>query len=394
MSNCEYEYVIIGAGIAGCSVGHFLSKYSDSILLIDKNETVANGASGAAGAFLSPLLGKENPFKNLIKNALKFSTSLYKEIAKDSITQCGVCRIPKDEKDNEKFKSYIPHMDFEYEVTKEGYFFKFASQVVPFEICETLSKHCEKKLNYNVEKIEKTKDGYWLVNNQIKTKKLILTTGANIKLIDEKYFNIRAVWGQKIDIHTTTCTSINYHKECSVSHGVKVKDNKYFKVTIGATHHNFDCDKDICNYCVESLNINNNCSKCYTNNIIDTDSKKLLELAADIIKLDDVKVINTKIGARSCSVDYFPMVGDLIDSKLSIKNYPHLVNGSFVTDDKLSKIENLFVLNGVGGRGFVLSPFLANELVEFIVNNKKIDDKIRPDRLFKRWVKKEKLTYS
>jgi L-2-hydroxyglutarate oxidase LhgO len=48
----EYDYVISGAGIAGCSSAYFLNNYSDSILLIDKNEKVAFGASGAAGAFL------------------------------------------------------------------------------------------------------------------------------------------------------------------------------------------------------------------------------------------------------------------------------------------------------------------------------------------------------
>ena len=74
----EYDYVIVGAGIAGCSLGHFLGKYSKSILLIDKNEDLAFGASGAAGAFLSPLLGKPNKFKDLVTRALSFSTEYYK----------------------------------------------------------------------------------------------------------------------------------------------------------------------------------------------------------------------------------------------------------------------------------------------------------------------------
>ena len=73
----EFENVIIGAGIAGCSIAHFLKKYSNSILLIDKNEDVAFGASGAAGAFLSPLLGKSNPFKELVTKALIFFFFFY-----------------------------------------------------------------------------------------------------------------------------------------------------------------------------------------------------------------------------------------------------------------------------------------------------------------------------
>jgi tRNA 5-methylaminomethyl-2-thiouridine biosynthesis bifunctional protein len=80
--NKEYDYVIIGAGIAGCSLAYFLSKYSKSILLIDRNSNVAFGASGAAGAFLSPLLGKPNDFKDLIAKSLIFSTNFYKNLSK------------------------------------------------------------------------------------------------------------------------------------------------------------------------------------------------------------------------------------------------------------------------------------------------------------------------
>ena len=110
----EYDYVIIGAGITGSSAAYFLSKYSNSILLIDKNEKVAFGASGAAGAFLSPLLGKPNKFKDLISQSLKFSTTFYKEIKSQSFKNDGICRIPKNDGDKEKFDSYKPYMDFEY----------------------------------------------------------------------------------------------------------------------------------------------------------------------------------------------------------------------------------------------------------------------------------------
>lgn len=122
--NKTYEYVIIGAGIAGCSTAYFLSKYSKSILLIDRNCTLAQGASGAAGAFLSPLLGKPNKFKELVTEALKFSTQFYKEITPSEITNCGVVRIPKNNEDEEKFQSYKPYMDFEFTQEEKGYFLK------------------------------------------------------------------------------------------------------------------------------------------------------------------------------------------------------------------------------------------------------------------------------
>jgi len=374
----EYDYVIIGAGITGSSAAYFLSKYSNSILLIDKNEKVAFGASGAAGAFLSPLLGKPNKFKDLISQSLKFSTTFYKEIKSQSFKNDGICRIPKNDEDKEKFDSYKPYMDFEYSVLNDGYFFNIGSWINPLEVCELLTKDIQKKMKYDVTSIVQN-NKFWILNSEIKTKNIILCTGANTKLIKEKYLDIRAVWGQKIDLTTTTNVNFNYHKECSISKAIKSDDSNLYKVSIGATHHRFHNDKH--------LDLDDEYSKFYTKDVINNDTSKLINLANDILKLDDVEVNDIKIGARASSTDYFPMIGKLIDSKKSFEKFPHLLNGTHIKENMLISIDNLYVLNGVGGRGFVLSPYLANELVENIINNKKIDDNISTYRLFKRWAK-------
>ena len=76
--------------------------------------------------------------------------------------------------------------------------------------------------------------------------------------------------------------------------------------------------------------------------------------------------------------------------KKSIEKFPHLINGTHIKNTMLETIENLYVINGVGGRGFVLSPYLANKLVEYIINNKEIEEELTTYRLFKRWAKKQK----
>lgn len=383
MNKKEFDYVIIGAGIAGCSLAYFLSKYSKSVLLIDKNENVAFGASGAAGAFLSPLLGKPNKFKDLVTKALIFSTNFYKNNFPELITNCGTCRIPKNQEDEEKFQTYIPYMDFEYKKYEKGYFFEIGSVVKSYEICKNLSQNVEKLFNYEVETIEKIED-LWFINNEIKTKKLFLTTGADISLIEEKYFDLRAVWGQKIDISTSTNIEINYHKECSLA---KSKDNI---TSIGATHHRFEKNQIKGSYDLKLKNINNLNHDDYTKTIMQNDIDELLKKANDIKKLENIKIIDIKIGARASSIDYFPMVGKLIDSKKSFEKYPHLKNGFQIKNENLEMIENLYVLNGVGGRGFVLSLYLANLLVENIFNNQELEEEITNYRLFKRWAKKQK----
>lgn len=384
MNKKEFDYVIVGAGIAGCSLAHFLSKYSQSVLLIDKNEDVAFGASGAAGAFLSPLLGKPNKFKDLITKSLNFSINYYKENFSEDLINCGTCRIPKNEEDEEKFQSYIPYMDFEYEKYEEGYLFKIGSLVKPYELCKKLSKNTQKLFDYEVKTIEK-KENIWTINDEIKAENLFLTTGADTSLIDEKYLDIRAVWGQKIDINTTTNININYHKECSLS----ISNNDQV-VSIGATHNRFDSDKIDSSYNLKLKNINKIKHNDYTKNIIQNDIAELLKKANDIKVLNDVKVLDVKIGARASSVDYFPMVGKLVDAEKSFEKYPHLKNGFQIKNENLQMIDNLYILNGVGGRGFVLSPYLAYVLVENIFNNKEIEEEITNFRLFKRWAKKQK----
>ncbi|XPV69963.1 MAG: FAD-dependent oxidoreductase [Halarcobacter sp.] len=391
MISKEYDYVIIGAGIAGCSVAHFLTKYSNSILLIDRNCDIAQGASGAAGAFLSPLLGKPNKFKDLVTTSLKFSTKLYKEYIFEHITNCGVVRIPKNKEDRVKFENYKPYMDFEFKQEGEGYFFEIGSQVNSYDICKYLSKDVEKSLKYEVKKLEKI-DNTWQINGEINAKNIILTTGADISLINEKYFNIRAVWGEKIDIKSSTNTKVNYHKECSLSHSRYDEKENINYLSIGATHNRIDCNFSICNHCYKKLKLSEQGFDTYNKELINSDTNKLLKLANDIKKLDDVEVIDIKIGARASSVDYFPMVGKLVDSQKTLQEFPHLVNGSFIKDKMLSETDNLYVLNGVGGRGYVLSPYLAYNLVENIINKKPLQEDIISHRLFKRWVKRVKNT--
>ena len=361
-----YDYVIIGAGIAGSTTAYFLNKTSQNILVLEKNSTLKQSASAAAGAFLSPLLGKPNEFKDLVNEALVFSSQFYQENCPEFINNCGTLRIPKDQKAKEQFESYKPYIDFEYSQKEDGFFFPIGSVVQSSNICQYLLHDISTRFDYEVTRIVLHEDIY-IINDEIKTKNLILTTGANISSIKEEYFNIRPVWGQRIDIETTTQVPYNYHKACSLSVSTQTDENRY-KCSIGATHHRFVLNKE-----VDS-----------------EDTNSLLTLANDIKKLKNIKVINEIAGARASSVDYFPMVGELIDSQATLEKYPYIKHGSKVPMENYIAHKNLYVLNGVGGRGFVLSPYLAYHLVQNIINNQPLSQSISTHRLFQRWSRKLK----
>jgi len=387
-----YDYVIVGAGIAGSSVSYFLheKEQNKNILILDRHSNCAKGASGAAGAFLSPLLGKPNKLKNLVNKSLIFSTKLYQDIAPSFIIKSGVERIPKNVEDEKKFLSYMEFNDFEYEMKDKGAFFPIGSKVNSFEICQVLSKKSNKKYNYEVKHIQYV-DNTWIINDEIKTKKLILTTGADVSLLEEYYYNIRGVWGQRIDVKTSTKVTHNYHKECSISVSENSIDKEgLYTSTIGATHHRFDCNSESYLDCLKKENILDCANFEYTKEVYNNDTQKLLKLASEILDLKDLHVSDIKVGARASSVDFFPMVGKLINAHETISKFPYIINGTHVQKERYACYENLYVLNGVSGRGFVLSPYLASQLVDFIVDEKELEDEITVHRLFTRWVRTKK----
>jgi len=72
-----YDLVVVGAGIAGCAMANYAFNRGKRVLIIDRASTPATGGSGAAGAFISPKLGKESPLLNLINLAYKYSSKFY-----------------------------------------------------------------------------------------------------------------------------------------------------------------------------------------------------------------------------------------------------------------------------------------------------------------------------
>ena len=362
MINKIYDYVIVGGGISGCSVAYELKKRDTNILLIEKLDDISQGASKAAGAFLSPFIGKPSYLKDLTNKSLRYSVDFYNKNCIDFIDKCGIIRIPKNKLQENKFEACRQYMDFKYcKLNNNKYFFDIGSIVDTYNICKILTRDIKKFLNYEVKTI-KFKDDIWILNNEIKTKNLILTTGADIKLLQEKYLVIRPVFGQRIDIKTSTIIKQNYHKACSISR------SKNGIVSIGAT------------YCRDIL----------TRNISSSDTKELLNKANDIIKLENIEIIKELTGARASSIDYLPIIGLIVNSNKTLKKFPYLKHGVNILSSELKFYKNLFILNGIGSKGFIFAPYLAHILVNFIIDNKKIDENLTTIRLFRKWVKRQK----
>lgn len=351
-----YDFVVVGAGIAGCSVAHFLKKEGHSVAVLD-NDKVCNGASGAAGAFLSPMMGKGGHVKDLTNEAFKFSLDYYKSNFPDLLVQNGLLRLEKKvDKDFENLDEYI---DLEFEKRENGYFFPDGAMIDPKELCNALIDGCD--LYKETVKDLKMKNNLYSFST-CKGKTVILAIGGYESFLEEPYLDIRSIWGERLEIDAPVTIPYNIAKNVGISTTLKNG-----KIAIGSTHiqnqKTWICDE--------------------------ARAATLLDEAITIVpELQGSKIDNIHSGMRPGSIDYAPIVGKIYDTRRVLKEHPSLRNGTKIPSKLLPIYKDLYIHTAHGGRGFVTALYTANELTKSIINNKILDPKFSTDRLLYRWVRK------
>jgi len=346
----HFDFIIIGGGIAGLLAAYELKEYNT--LLIDEDGILTSGASAAAGAFLFPKVGFDTAYTRFINNAIVDSLKFY-EKAGVNTHKIGVTLLPRDERDIEKFKKYEKEIRLPFEKKYGGFFFKDGGVVFPEDVKEKI------KVDYEAVQVKDLyKEGeYWRVGGY-KTKNVILATGHKA-LIDIPYINIRPIWGERIEGRgeIKEVLPCHFHKNCSLT-----EINGMIK--IGATHKR-------------------NCPDCREN---EEEAYELIDKAKEIVDIQNFKISKIIGGFRAASVDYFPVVGKIIDVDETLKMNPKIVKGE--KPKFLSFIEGLYIVNGMGGRGFSNAYACAKALKKHIVENKDLGI-LDSKRLFIKWARKE-----
>ena len=108
-----------------------------------------------------------------------------------------------------------------------------------------------------------------------------------------------------------------------------------------------------------------------------------------MVELKEPKILKVYKGVRSASIDFFPILGEIVDVKKSLEKYPYIIHGSKVPPNLLIRKKSIYIINGLGSRGFVLAPFVSKLLVDFILNKKELPKKIENSRLFYKWARRE-----
>ena len=367
-----YDTLILGAGIAGCSIAYALKERGQRVLLVDRSSVPASGGSGAAGAFVSPKIGKGGPLQQLTNEAFEYAHRFYREHFPDHFTPSGVVRIPRDTEDAKKFQEYSQYNISKYEYWDEadlkdrkiddplgGFFFPDAGDCDAPALCRALSDGIN-FVQFAVTSLIHTEQG-WIVSQNDRegmvAKRVVLATGHQNDLLDMRYMGIKGLWGSRGDYRTSRALPVSLHKRLSVS------STRQGIVKIGATH----------------VKHPNPCVAC--------DGQPLSGLfaeASELVDTSDFVLKETYCGMRSGSRDFFPVVGEVIDVPWMLEHHPAITRGAKAP---LRHRTNLYVLNGLGGRGFVFAPLMAKWLAERIVSDRPIPERVHPDRLFYKWAR-------
>jgi len=366
----RYDVIVVGAGIAGCASAFFLVERGLKVLVVDRAGVAATGGSSAAGAFVSPKIGKGSALQALTNEAFDFAKDFYMKNFPNEFAQTGVIRIPKDSDDAKKFAEYEKFNQAScerltperlqalgIEDAYESFLFDEAGVCDAPKMCQALIADIP-YVQYEVKRLS-YEEGEWIVG-EYRAKELVLATGYENNFFDMRYMGVKGTWGSRGDYESSLALKHSMHKQISVS------ANLNGVIKIGATH-----EKEI-----------EHCIKCTGEPL-----KELFEIASTMVDGSDLKLKETFCGMRAGSKDYFPLLGSVIDVSTMLEKYPKLARG-LKPKDAFDRVKNLYICNGLGGRGFVFAPLMGKMLADHLVDGSAIDERVNPDRLFLKWCRK------
>ncbi len=367
-----FDTIIIGAGIAGITTAYWLHSAGQKVLLIDRKGLLA-GASGAAGAFISPRLGKGGELQRITNRAYLFALEFYAQKTPESFFQKGLVRIPKNRADAEKFENFITHLDVPFRACDEedtsfvakkhlkngALCFLQSAFVDPMSVAKKLLEDI--KTAFGIDAKPFRKGDMWCIDGYL-AKNIVVATGANRLPLNIPYLEIGGVWGERIDVKSDASIPMSLHKHISVS--ANIDGN----VRIGATHVRGGSKSEI-----ERLN-------------------DLIVGAIDLVpELKDQKLTRIYAGLRSSVNDHFPIAGAVANAEKTIEKFGMLSKKDRISLKEIPKIEGCYFTGCFGGRGFVFAPLIGKMTADAILGNENIESVLSSGRFLLRYMRKKKL---
>ncbi|MBA1433166.1 MAG: FAD-binding oxidoreductase [Epsilonproteobacteria bacterium] len=370
-----YDIAVIGAGINGCSIAYEFLKEAKRVVVFDK-EGIASGGSGAAGAFISPKFSKAGELKEIIEEAFIYSMEYYETNFYHFFTKAQLLHIAKDAAEEESLRVFKANTTLRLKEANEALVKNLTQKAKAKEhvsldagvvnakgVCQKMAAGAD-FVTLEVKDIV-YEDGYWLIEQQYAARELVLATGAYETILQEPYIGLRGVWGHRIDVQSSL------QNPCSIHQFVSISPSSEGVMAIGATH-----------------NVHYHPQKSKEPYDLTQGRQELLQKARETVNLGEVEIVADYTGLRSGSHDYMPLLGQLVLANETLQCCEKKIRVKRPDYKEFLYYPNLYMINGSGGYGFVLAPYLAKMLKEHILSGKEISSRLSPARFFARWAKR------
>ena len=380
--------VVVGGGIAGCSTAHALAVRGIQVKLFERHETIASEASGNPQAMLYPRLSGDDVASQFALESYLYSLDFFNRLDLNSadFNQCGMLQLGFNPRELERINKvssqfyssnilrYVTAVEASVlagiDINNDALYFPNAAWINPQRLCQRLIEHDNISLKTltKIDKILINKDLFEIFSNEIllSTSDIVVIANANDaqSLGVNLYTKTHAVRGQVSIIDAT---------EDSKKLKLIICSDGYLSPSVNQQH------------CLGATFS----SECLNSEINEDDHlanlARLNSISNHIYENLKSNVKGGRVSFRCTSSDYFPLVGELLDSYL-LKSNPPRPNAR--TAD-LPWIKGMYLNLAHGSRGFTSAPFCGELLAQIICSepysmNPEIASLLNPNRFLLR----------
>lgn len=387
----DTQAIVIGGGIAGCSTAYHLAQKGWRVTLIEREETVAQGASGNRAGVVMPLVASpKDVVGQFYLAAYAYALWQLQEIGQDIWHPCGVLQLETERRYKEALHHPATDAGWMQHVTageasglagiplrQGGLFFPQGGWVDPAKLCHRYLSAFPEKITtlFHTEAMSLQKEGEeWQVKDKegkvIASAPIVVVANAAEAKTLFPWLGLRKIRGQVTYVHAST-ESIKLKTVLSKEGYITPATQGIH--TVGATFLPDDEEKALRQ---------------------EEHAENLRNMEPFGISLTEVE--GGRVGFRAGSPDRRPMLGCVPDVAQFRQDYADIRAGKHHTYYPAgSYLPGLYMNVGHGSRGLVSAPMAGEMIASLVINaplplERKLADALNPCRFVVRELEKGK----